>query len=438
MVSFSCEGCGDILTKKKLDPHRNRCRGATFTCIDCMVHFPGTEYRWHTSCMSEEQKYQGALYKDKKNNNNNNNNHNNNNGNNNRNNNQPSGSAPMPHAMAQPAYVESVVEDGEWRHYDQESDDDNYPVRNLPEAPTPPSAVERPANVFDFLIENPTPTASHVSLPATANVETQLVRFDPDANGANDDLEMNDDTLVPYDGPVPVSNFETPAPKTARRKVKDADKDATKDKKRKRLHIETDHTMVDAPPVMHSGLTGGLNRLMSRPAVFPPSPDYSGDNKAPPTPIKKTKAKKSSKSPGRSTTEALSNGFMAMITGPKAKPMKKKTKTSSSSTKKKTVKRLEGAKEPKLLEYRPSSKDGETKNDGQMIVFKPSVDHFLSFVNKGPESERGCSLNKALKRYHRDRSSSGVSLSKAVEEKELFKSLRMKKNDRGEIVLFCI
>lgn len=42
------QACGDILTKKKLDPHRSQCRGASFTCIDCMVHFHGTEYRSHT------------------------------------------------------------------------------------------------------------------------------------------------------------------------------------------------------------------------------------------------------------------------------------------------------------------------------------------------------------------------------------------------------
>ncbi|PKX90778.1 LYAR-type C2HC zinc finger protein [Aspergillus novofumigatus IBT 16806] len=52
MVSFSCEACGDVLTKKKLDPHRNQCRGASFTCIDCMVHFQGTSYRSHTVCLS--------------------------------------------------------------------------------------------------------------------------------------------------------------------------------------------------------------------------------------------------------------------------------------------------------------------------------------------------------------------------------------------------
>ena len=59
MVSFSCEGCGDVLTKKKLDTHRNTCRGATFTCLDCMTHFPGTEYRAHTSCM-QQQKWKGS------------------------------------------------------------------------------------------------------------------------------------------------------------------------------------------------------------------------------------------------------------------------------------------------------------------------------------------------------------------------------------------
>ena len=31
-----------------------------------MVHFYGTDYRAHTSCISEAQKYQGHLYKDKK------------------------------------------------------------------------------------------------------------------------------------------------------------------------------------------------------------------------------------------------------------------------------------------------------------------------------------------------------------------------------------
>jgi cell growth-regulating nucleolar protein len=388
--------------------------------------------------MTEAQKYQGALYREKKgkdqpaptparNTNNTN-----------------------PNAMAQAAYVEDVAEDYEsWRDYEQRSDDDDHSIVDpLPEAPTPPSAVDvdGQVNVFDFLVANPTPTASHVSLPATAPIQlsedTQLVRFDPEANGLDDVLE-EPGTMVQYgNGPVP-THFETPAPKAARRKVKDSERDAKKDKKRKRLHIETDHIMTDAPPVLHSGLTGGMNRLMSRPTVFPPSPDYSGGDVAetPASPLKKTKSKHHKS--GR--TETLGNSLMAMISAgskPKSSSTKKRTKTKSTSTpskpkKKRTAKALEAPKEQKLLEFRPTSKDGKEES-GTMVVYKPRAEHFLSFVNKGPESERGCSINKALKRYHRERGASGVPVSKLMEEKELWRSLRMRKNERGEIVLFSI
>jgi cell growth-regulating nucleolar protein len=371
--------------------------------------------------MSEAQKYQGALYREKKGNGPGQQNYNNNSHANN-----------MVHA----AYVEDVAEDYE------------SAVNTLPQAPTPPEpvAADPHVNVFDFLVANPTPTASHVSLPDTAPVQlsddTQLVRFDPEANGVTDTLQ-DDGAMVQYgDGPIP-AHFETPAPKTARKKVKDSDK---KDKKRKRLHIETgDQIMTDAPPVLHSGLTGGMNRLMARPTVFPPSPDYSGGDVAetPLSPLKKSKSKHHRSS---RASETLGSSLMAMIAGtskPKSSTKKRtKTTTKSSSTpsksrKKRSTKSLEAPKEQKLLEFRPTTKD----DSGAMVVYKPAAEHFLSFVNKGPESERGCSMNKALKRFHRERSASastGTSVSKLMEEKELWKSLRMRKNERGEIVLFCI
>jgi cell growth-regulating nucleolar protein len=386
--------------------------------------------------MTEAQKYQGALYREKK---------------------VKGQPAPAPrqnaynntNAMVQPAYVEDAAEEYDsWRDYEQRTDDDDRsPVNSLPEAPTPPSAVEGEpqVNVFDFLVANPTPTASHVSLPDTTpvplNEETQLVRFDPEANGVADSFEA-DGVMVHYgDGPVP-THLETPAPKAARRKVKDADKDAKKDKKRKRLHIATDHIMTDAPPVLHSGLTGGMHRLNTRPTDFPPSPDYSGGDVAetPASPLKKTKSKHNRSS---RTTETLGNSLMAMIAGAtKPKSTKKRTKTKSSSTptkakKKRSTKSLEAPKEQKLLEFRPDSKDGKEEHNA-LVVYKAPAEHFLSFVNKGPESERGCSVNKALKRFHRERVASGEGLSKLMEEKELWRSLRMRKNERGEIVLFRI
>jgi len=78
----------------------------------------------------------------------------------------------------------------------------------------------------------------------------------------------------------------------------------------------------------------------------------------------------------------------------------------------------------------------ENNNDKALILHNPNmatmVSHaemFMSFVTKGPESERGCSINKALKRYRREKGG-------GAEEKDLFKVLRMKRNERGEIVLF--
>merc|ERR1712093_618142 len=98
---------------------------------------------------------------------------------------------------------------------------------------------------------------------------------------------------------------------------------------------------------------------MSRPSVFPPSPDYSGGDAgdaSPGSPLKKTKHSKNLK---RGRVDTISNNLMSLI-----------------------------------------------------------------------------SMNKALKRYHRERAATNTGLGKAVEEKELWRSLRMKKNERGEIVLF--
>ncbi|KAJ2161888.1 hypothetical protein GGF46_001079 [Coemansia sp. RSA 552] len=63
MVSFVCNFCQETLKKPKLDAHAQRCRNASFSCIDCSTDFVGTAYRQHTSCVSEAEKYEGKLYK---------------------------------------------------------------------------------------------------------------------------------------------------------------------------------------------------------------------------------------------------------------------------------------------------------------------------------------------------------------------------------------
>ncbi|WVF72157.1 hypothetical protein IAT40_006969 [Kwoniella sp. CBS 6097] len=63
MVSFQCDACADTVKKPKLDQHRSRCH-SSFTCLDCSTTFRNpSEYKGHTTCVSEAEKYQGALYR---------------------------------------------------------------------------------------------------------------------------------------------------------------------------------------------------------------------------------------------------------------------------------------------------------------------------------------------------------------------------------------
>ncbi|RDA92636.1 hypothetical protein CP533_1463 [Ophiocordyceps camponoti-saundersi (nom. inval.)] len=420
MVSFSCEACGDVLAKKKLDLHRNRCHGASFTCLDCMVHFTGFEYRSHTSCITEDQKYQGALYKEKK---------------------QKARNMPKDdhkNLSLQP-YVEDVGEDGDyapWTDFAGHTEDERSPAEPLPEAPTPPAAAcEDHVNVFDFLVATgQTPNASTAHLPredlALDAHDARLMRYKYNAEEFLDPSSLMDAEQsldVEYgSGPVHTGSFVTPASKAERRRVKE--NEANKDKKRKRLHVDVpaDQVMTDAPPApeLHTNLTGNLKSLMRQ--TLPPSPDYSGGDVAdnsPASPLKKSKHTKHARN-GHSIFGVLAGG---------GKPKTQKKKTSKT----KSEHRHKEPKESKLIEFRPQSKDGKKRSshDGQMIVFKPRADAFLDFVTKGPESARGCSMNKALKRYHRER---GADLPKGAEEKELWKDLRLRRNDRDEIVIFAL
>lgn len=55
------------MKKPKLDNHFGKCH-SPFTCVDCSKTFGGPkEWKSHTSCISEAEKYQKSLYKGKKN-----------------------------------------------------------------------------------------------------------------------------------------------------------------------------------------------------------------------------------------------------------------------------------------------------------------------------------------------------------------------------------
>ncbi|KAF2876331.1 hypothetical protein BDV95DRAFT_222720 [Massariosphaeria phaeospora] len=525
MVSFSCENCGDVLTKKKLDGHRNQCHGASFTCLDCMVHFQGNSYKSHTSCISEDQKYQGKLYKEKKPNSQHQK----------RDSGYQNSQALVPHAYVEDAY-----------------DADTGAVAIVdapPRAPSPPPApyslgYEQQAaledvNVFDFLDTSGTPHGARVHVaqvdeshmiedsqpPAYEERESRteavdVMRFqDPD-----DDEQWADSGFTYGDGPVrpskerhdssynvreqePSHNFTTPAPKLkhTRKKSRDMDLDTTStktDRKRKRnspteldmtlvrAQQEKDTMMDDAPTMLHSGLTGGLGRLLAR-QEFPPSPDYSGDYaNSPLSPMKRAKQgntkafsraqrewetqqekdrkaeikaemarekeEKKEKERGRERERKERKASTALV---KIKPKKRRDDSARASRVNREADRRRRRqyssspspererKTQRAIEYYPSDSHSPAPNGNGALIVRPNgdlaplktgvearADLFMSFINKGPDSERGMSVNKALKRYHRERWDR--ELSKGEEEKELWKSLRLKRNPQGEIVLF--
>jgi cell growth-regulating nucleolar protein len=402
-----------------------------------------------------------------------------------------------------------------------------------PRAPTPPpaahslgyheqAAIEAP-NVFDFLDPSSTPIAPRTTAPmneARMLEDSQPPAYEDQYMPTIADVmkfQMADDDEA--FGQVRPSreqhdSYTTPAPKAkhSRTKSRDTDVETTtkkSDRKRKRnsptqldlslvrAQDEKDTMMADAPATLHSGLTGGLSRLLARPE-FPPSPDDSGDyansplspmkrakqgtstalvraqreweveqQKQPKTDAKarqqaekkekkdkKDKKDKKEKDRGRELDrkERKASGTLVKIRS------KKKREDSTTEVRRIRRKQYSSSVSPapqdrkvvKAIEYnRSASSSPEPSGEGQLIV-RPSGDVtpfsadynaraglFMSFITKGPGSERGMSVNKALKRYHRERHEHFDHVpSKAEEEKELWKDLRLRRNDRGEVVLF--
>lgn len=64
MVFFCCDGCGETFKKAKVDAHAAKCRDCfAVSCVDCSQSFPGDDYRNHTSCISEAERYEKTIYR---------------------------------------------------------------------------------------------------------------------------------------------------------------------------------------------------------------------------------------------------------------------------------------------------------------------------------------------------------------------------------------
>ncbi|KAE8353873.1 hypothetical protein BDV28DRAFT_132263 [Aspergillus coremiiformis] len=534
MVSFSCEACGDILTKKKLDPHRNQCRGASFTCIDCMVHFQGTAYRTHTSCMTEAQKYEGALYKPKQTKNQ-------------RKGKNDAKQNTKPNVNGHRApYVEDATE----------SDKSKENVSLLPAAPTPPLTGSdktsgtaqgndsKPVNVFDFLVADKTPNASRVSLHqpreqmqmvdhAPSVFETSKALANYETGGEDEDKQYDlayEENGYSYGAdPIPPSvylgnapsvstEFMTPAPKKKKDRSRKTEASAiTSEKKRKRHNEDqemgdADTPMMEAPssvlnhpgtPMLnHSGLTGGLSRMLRSPSLEAENDHADHPRRLyqdPSSPIKRTRRDEKDNADaglGISMKNRAERLVSSMFGGPALSESSKNGQESSSKevarsrqrsssddgdteirrskkthrvasdlhkSKRKSSAQMDGrpSRRLKQIEYADGSRSASPRgDDGRQVVMyrQPNIPsdvqrqmaaHFLSLVTKGPESQRGFSVNKVLKRYHRDFTdefdddrgreqgrSRADHEQRTEDEKELWRTLRIKRNDRGEIVLF--
>ena len=402
------------------------------------------------SCISEEQKYQGALYKEKSS----------------KEEKKKVKIADSTARKSRKAYVEDAEDADTGKHAITIVD----PPPPAPDPPVSTTEKAEPINVFDFLVTGDTPNASTTSLVPKEGMK--MVKNAPSIFGeVHHPKEKGDgDSLYENHGftygsePVPVKKDEqeieyfTPAPKHQRKPSAEAiyglenpERKST-DKKRKRLHVEeldltearrpsveADIIMVEAPsaPILHSGLTGGLNRLLSK-SKFPPSPEYSNGDPSPPSPVKRPKqivAKEKDRGRKSGITRTASGQLVRVRkrrTSDESRPRKQHRSEHHGHSEHPKQKAIEHPKR-KAIEYHPQTRQDDTQ---QLIVYKSRAELFMSFVTKGPESEQGYSMHKALKRYHRERGEQGLGLEKVDEEKELFKGLRLRRNDRGEVVVF--
>ena len=353
-----------------------------------------------------------------------------------------------------------------------------------PQDAEPMMMVQHARSVFDPSPVSPTPLPSHLQNPS----EVTLGESSYQTNGFH------------YgQGPVPVTSastsFHTPGPRLSRHEngVRTQKKDSNK---RKRVHIEDldlsaagsrsivgretdDAPMLDAPmpPQLHTGLTGGLDRLLSGrrrgSGDYSSSPVWSRGNAAESPCIpqaqvrtktmtanalvrtKKHREGSDEREERRRERDRSRDDDKGEREERRARKKHRKHRRRSSSHSREeregsqhrrsgstaaaiTAVTTTGKRNGHVVKAIEDRKDRNEREGGQLVVYRSRAELFMSYVNKGPESERGVSINKALKRYHRERSGSDGrgGLGRGDEEKELWKSMRLRRNDMGEIIVF--
>ena len=233
----------------------------------------------------------------------------------------------------------------------------------------------------------------------------------------------------------------TPAPNRSRTANSHEERSST-DKKRKRPPVEDldlsvvhhrPETQSAAATILHSGLTGGLNKLLAKPG--------SREVEASPlSPKKRSKHDKHAESKMRDLERSHRHKESE-----ERDHRHKRHREGSNGHSIEGVKTIEGSKDLKMIDYRESSagalvKNTKTKQPNQLPQ-RSNSEFFLSLVDKDYRSAKGQSIWGALKMFHEglhaEMSETAYLGIKEREEKRLFSGLRMKINRSGEIVLFA-
>ena len=349
-----------------------------------------------------------------------------------------------------------------------------------PPAPSPPPADV--PNVFDFLVEEKTPSRpqslrssvsasssprlGYKALPSPkkrvhmdervieyghAPIEQSNVKYD-----SNLSLAMDVDSQHTLPGS---SLHRTPAAKSSK-EDKHADKKASKsgsEKKRKRPPVEeldlsesrksSQELEEEGAPVLHSGLTGGLAKLLGK------NGDSQVDAPSPLSPKKRHKRERheTDSADGDRVKHSRSRKHGDGDDG--GQKRKHKRHRSDGDEIPKSLKALEPAAEIKTIEYHKHSGNGESHAltrvtstataSSSRQEFRSHSEFFLSLIDKGHASHKGQSIWGTLKSFHdgmceeEEKEAYEGSGVRVREEKRLMKALRMKINRQGEIVLFA-
>lgn len=347
-----------------------------------------------------------------------------------------------------------------------------------PPAPSPPAVTEdsTPVNVFDYLQpDSPASSASSASsyksirqnnaLPQQASNPTVTpapTRKDPLFTYGNAPIptstnQYDSDHDVPMSDiqQAPSSTQKTPAPVHA----SSHQSASQSDKKRKRGSLDDHEANLvrtarskaenDGRTVLHSGLTGGLNKLLT---------DHEAAQASPLSPKKRSKHAKDGSKKDSSTAAAAEAAAAAAaqetrltvkprgdLTQKDGKPTRRSDRhtTSTSRALEPTSSRTNGA-----LSRTNTSKTWTSVQ----LTQRPEQSHsefFLGLIDKGPESSKGQSVWGVMKMFHEGLlvggggggvgldAGSGAGNIMEMEDKRLFRGLRMKRGKAGEIIIFA-